>query len=119
MCLAVEPHTHHAAVEDQPNDVLVSQIAPRPSFPIDPHLAPYPADDVFADGTLEQRCQHPLHPPGIDAGEEGVDQQTLTESLMSQQMIAQPGLRARASTNYRWVVMVLIFLVYTMAAASR
>ena len=31
--LAVEPHAHHAAVEDQPDDVLLRQIAPRPGFP--------------------------------------------------------------------------------------
>ena len=38
---------------------------------------------------------------------------------MSQHAIAQPGPPARARTNYRWVVMTLIFLVYTMAAADR
>src|ERR1700760_2941466 len=38
---------------------------------------------------------------------------------MSEQTLAQPGLPARARTNYRWVVMILIFLVYTMAAADR
>ena len=31
--LAVEPHAHHAAVEDQPDDVLLREIAPRPGFP--------------------------------------------------------------------------------------
>ena len=38
---------------------------------------------------------------------------------MSRHTIAQPGLPARSRTNYRWVIMVLIFLVYTMAPADR
>src|SRR3954463_13067777 len=38
---------------------------------------------------------------------------------MAQQAFAQPEALAQSRTNYRWVVMVLIFLVYTMAAADR
>src|SRR3954453_6879002 len=38
---------------------------------------------------------------------------------MAQQAFAQPEALAQSRTNYRWVVMVLIFLVYTMAAAYR
>ena len=38
---------------------------------------------------------------------------------MAQDAIVRPEALTQARTNYRWVVMGLIFLVYTMAAADR
>src|SRR3954453_447329 len=38
---------------------------------------------------------------------------------MAQGSIVQPGALTQSKTNYRWVIMALIFLVYTMAAADR
>jgi hypothetical protein len=42
--LAVEPHAHHRAVEDQPHDRLLGQRAGVPGIPVALHLAPDPAD---------------------------------------------------------------------------
>ena len=38
---------------------------------------------------------------------------------MAQDAIVRPEALTQSKTNYRWVVMGLIFLVYTMAAADR
>src|SRR6202040_3277904 len=48
--LAVEPHAHHGAVEDQAHDRLSSQRAGVPGVPVALHLAPGPAHRVLADG---------------------------------------------------------------------
>src|ERR1700680_4521527 len=45
---AVEPHTNHGAVKNQPNDRLIRQRARIPRVPVALHLAPYPAHRVLA-----------------------------------------------------------------------
>src|SRR3954471_3266876 len=51
--LAVEPHPHHCPVEDEADDRLGRQVAPGPGIPVALHLAPHPADHVFADRAPE------------------------------------------------------------------
>src|SRR5260221_2623011 len=46
---AIEPHSHHSAVENQPHDWLVGQRAGVPSVPVALHLAPDPAHSVLAN----------------------------------------------------------------------
>src|SRR5208282_378330 len=48
-CLAVEPHAHHGAVENEPHDRFIGQRTAIPGLPVALHLAPYPAHRVLAD----------------------------------------------------------------------
>jgi hypothetical protein len=59
--LAVKPHPHHSAVEDQSHDRFLGQRARIPGVPVAFHLAPHPADRVFAHRAGEQACQRAAH----------------------------------------------------------
>src|SRR3954470_9746510 len=67
--LAVEPHAHHRAVEDEPHDRLLGQRAGVPGIPIALHLAPRPAHRVLADRSTEQGRECPADPARIGAGQ--------------------------------------------------
>lgn len=41
--LAIQPHAHHGAIEDEPHDRLIGQRPGIPSLPVALHLAPNPA----------------------------------------------------------------------------
>jgi hypothetical protein len=69
--LAVEPHAHHRAVEDQPHDRLGGEITLVPGVPVRLHLPPHPADHVLADALGEHRRQRPAHPARVGAGQIG------------------------------------------------
>ncbi len=75
--LAVEPHAHDRAVEDQPHDRLVGERSGVPGVPIALHLAPGPAHNVLADRAAEQRGKRPADAARVDAGEIGARDQRL------------------------------------------
>src|SRR6202023_3570811 len=60
--LLVEPHPHHCAVENEPDDWLVLQGARVPIVPIALHLAPNSADRVLPHGVAKQSRKRPAHP---------------------------------------------------------
>src|ERR687887_2352609 len=69
--LLVEPNAHDRAIEDQPNDWLVSEGTAIPSIPIALHLAPDPADRIFARGAAKEGRQRPADPAGVGFGKKG------------------------------------------------
>ena len=75
--LAVEPHPDHRAIQDEADNILVSQRTTTPCLPIRLHLSPGPADNIFANRTLEQCPQRPPHPTRIGAGQIGAGDQRL------------------------------------------
>src|SRR3954451_23189632 len=67
--LAVEPHPHHRAVEDEADDRLGRQVASGPGVPIRLHLPPHPADHVLADRPTKERGKGPPDPARVGAGQ--------------------------------------------------
>ena len=67
--LAVEPHPHHGAVENEPHDRLFGKRAGVPRLPVGLHLAPDPAHRVLADRTAKQGGERTAHPARVGAGE--------------------------------------------------
>ena len=58
--LAVQPRPDHGAIENEPDDVLLGQVHARTKRPNPPSPCARPADDVLADGALEQAEQRAL-----------------------------------------------------------
>ena len=75
VALAVEPHAHHGAVEDQPHDRFIGQRAGVPGVPIALHLAPDPAHRVLAHRTPKQCTERTAHPARVGASEVGARNQ--------------------------------------------
>jgi hypothetical protein len=72
---AIEPHTHHRAVENQPHDRLIGQRAGIPRVPVALNLAPYPAHGVLAHRAAEQGAKCTAHAARIGAGQIGARDQ--------------------------------------------
>ena len=66
---AIEPHSHHSAVENQPHDWLVGQRAGVPSVPVALHLAPDPAHSVLANLSAKYAAKCAAHAARIGAGQ--------------------------------------------------
>src|SRR5688500_10540943 len=66
---AIEPDLDHGAIENQPHDVVSSQIAPLPGLPGGAGLVPSTTDGILADAAGKQGLEGPAHPTGVDAGE--------------------------------------------------
>ncbi len=95
--LAIQPGLDHGAVQDQTNDILVGQAARTPRIPVDLHLCcPSAADDVLADGALEQPEQRPLDPARVGAGE--IDRGDQGLGLLRQPLVT--GQRLRPPLRY-------------------
>jgi hypothetical protein len=73
--LLVEPHPHHCAVENEPDDWLVLQGARVPIVPIAFHLAPNSADRVLPHGAAKQSRKRPAHPARVSPGKIGAGNQ--------------------------------------------
>src|SRR5213078_4564813 len=90
---AVEPHPDHRAIQDETDNILVSQRTMTPCLPIRLHLPPGAADNIFADRSLEQCPQRPPYPTRIGAGQIGAGDQRLhlpRHSRISWQNFAAP-----------------------------
>ena len=91
--LAVEPHAHHRAVEDEAHDRLVSERTSVPGGPVALYLAPHPAHHVLAHAAGKQRSQRAADPARVGArqvaaGDQGVGRQCA--SLVDPQGPAPP-----------------------------
>src|SRR6202043_2595166 len=73
--LLVEPHPHHCAVENEPDDWLVLQGARVPIVPIALHLAPDAANRVLPHGAAKQSRKRPAHPARVGPGKIGAGDQ--------------------------------------------
>jgi len=93
VALAVEPHAHHGAVEDQPHDRFIGQRAGVPGVPIALHLAPDPAHRVLAHRTPKQGTERTAHPARVGASEVGARNQRVSNNcapLIGPQRLALP-----------------------------
>src|SRR6266540_1070420 len=91
--LAVEPHVHHRAVENEPHNRFGGQRASIPGVPIGFHLAPDPAHRILAHGAAEQRLQGAAHPARVGAGQVGAGNQRIGRqraALVGPQHLAVP-----------------------------
>src|SRR5665811_399490 len=75
--LAIEPHAHHGAVENEPHDRLLGQRAGVPGVPIALHLPPRPAHRVLADRAAKQGRKRAANPTRIYAGKVAADDQRI------------------------------------------
>ena len=65
----VQPCLDHPAVQQQMDDVFLSQAVVAPRLPVRLHLAPCAAHPVFVDGSFEEGEQHLPHPSCMGAGQ--------------------------------------------------
>jgi len=75
--LAIQTNLDHRAVENQPDNVVASEITLLPGLPGRAGLLPGAADDVLANVAFEQLGQRPTHAAGVHAGEIGLGDQRL------------------------------------------
>src|SRR5450759_293872 len=69
--LLVEPNAHDRAIEDEPDERLVLQEARVPGVPVTFHLAPGPANHIFAHSAFENRRKRTAHTARVGPGQIG------------------------------------------------
>ena len=74
--LLVEPNAHDRAVEDEPDDRLVLQGARGPGVPVTFHLAPGPANHIFAHSAFENCRKRTAHTARVGPGQIGARDQS-------------------------------------------
>src|SRR5213080_2784520 len=92
-CLAVEPHAHHGAVENDAHDRFLAQRAGIPRIPVALHLAPDPAYHVLADRAPKQGTERPAHTARVGAGQVAAGDQRIggqRAALIGAERLAPP-----------------------------